>query len=201
MQRKWLSGWLPLDWSSQSRQMGWRREDIGRAVARGQRRSRKARQLGDAPPQRVVEAYCWMSGGQSNHTRDTPRGYRNAVSILNRWGLLTRTQGGNIEVRAPVLQDGGAESVIRHHAASEEGLRLAVERVRDCPSITGDELGDMIAGALSQNWKSASKRRVGNALYRWTEWLLEGERAEKPSSARGRRRRKKYPVGNQGSLF
>jgi hypothetical protein len=102
--------------------LGWRWEDKDRVVIPqpGSRRSRRGVFAGDAPPQRVVDAFRWLSHrGTADLEEVRAEGYRNAMLVLSRFGLVAKSQKGAFQI----VLSAGSRTDRRASAAPWRGSR------------------------------------------------------------------------------
>ena len=128
-------------------------------------------------------------------------GYRSAMAILSRLGLVLRNQDGEVEVAIHVSENSDYVEAVWRAVSAETGIRLAVEMLRERPTVSGIEIGKKIGNHLSLQWSPASYTRIGNALRRWAEWVIDGEdKGEVPTPKAGRGD-DSLGADKQGSLF
>ena len=155
----------------------------------------------EAPPERVIGCLEWMwSGGERSALDVKAKGYRNAVVVLVRFGLVRRC-GRAGEVVAEGSGGGAAEAVWRE-AWRDATLRLARKWVMEKPEISAVEVGERLAARGEEDWSGTSRVRVGNGVRRWARWLGQGEeRGGVPRVPRGRGRRDGMGLSGQRPLF
>jgi hypothetical protein len=181
---------------------GWRREDTGAVMLSTQVRRARTRDLftGEAPPGKVVEALEWLSGSPRTYSEISTAGFRNAASVLTRYGIVSRGKDKLFRVVREIRSDGAKGTVWR--AILEDGcITSVVEMVRAEPGIVGIEIGARIAESYSQKWSKASKTRNGNALRRWADWVLSADGSDGvPPPPEGRTKRPSPDIAGQGLL-
>jgi hypothetical protein len=144
---------------------------------------------GNAPPERVIESLKWLSeqGAKRKSEIIKHAGYRSAVAVLDRLGLVVKSPGGVVEVATPVAGSADYGRAVWQAVSAEESVRLAVEMLRERPTLSGSAFGKVIGNHFSQQWSAASNTRIGNALHRWAEWVIASEDAgEVPTPKAGR---------------
>jgi hypothetical protein len=186
-------------------QAGWRRRDAGQVVlpqVRMRQRVRGGPFTGDAPPQRVIESLKWLSQrGSKCRDEIEHAGYRNAVAVLNRLGLVSRNQDGATEVAKHISGSSDYTGTVWLAVSDETSVKLAVKMLRGRPTISGIYVGKKIGDHFSQEWSPASNARIGNALRRWAAWVISGEDAGNvPMPKAGRGDNSSIPE-EQGWLF
>jgi hypothetical protein len=87
-------------------------------------------------------------------------GYRSAMAILSRLGLVLRNQDGEVEVAIHVSENSDYVEAVWRAVSAETGIRLAVEMLRERPTVSGIEIGKKIGNHLSQQWSRHSAQRV-----------------------------------------
>ena len=141
---------------------------------------------GEAPPERVIACLEWVwAGGERSASDVKGKGYRNAVNVLARFGLLRRRGRAGGVVAEASGADGAAEAVWRE-AWQDATLRMTREWVIESPEISGVEIGERVGAWREEGWSRTSRVRVGNGLRRWARWLRDGEEeGEVPTVPRG----------------
>jgi len=185
-------------------QTNWRRRDAGRVVFPPLRMRPRPSGVftGGAPPHRVIESLEWVSQHSVKRKADIEhRGHRSAFAILNRFGLVLKNQDGVIEVATHVSGTSDYVGAVWRAALAEPSIRLAVEMLHECPTVSGIDFGKKIENHFSQQWRPASNTRIGNALRRWAEWVIAGEDAGKVPTPKAGRGDNRLAAEGQGSLF
>lgn len=185
-------------------QTGWRRKDSGHVLLpkRRMRQDVKGPFTGGGPPHRVVESLEWLSQlGARRADGVAPAGYRNATAVLSRLGLISKAPDGAIKVTIPASENSDYSSTVWRAVSAEESVRLAVETLRERPTISGSALGKVIADRFSQQWSPATNIRIGNALRRWAEWIRAGENTGEIPTPKAGRGSKVLVAEKQGLLF
>jgi hypothetical protein len=122
--------------------------------------------FGEAPPasaRAALEAALVRGGDRA--ALEAEHG-RNAVYVLMNLGLL--------DARGNALLPSGAQALpsLSDAAARAPTLVLAMDLIASTKdSVTGLQLGTLLAEQLGLKWSEGSKRRSGGALKRWAEWL------------------------------
>ena len=172
-------------------QTGWRRKDVGHIVLPQLRMRQLTRGpfTGNASPERVIDCLKWLSeqGAKRKSEIIKHAGYRNAVAVLDRLGLVTRTPGGGVEVATHAAESLEYSGAIWQAVSTEESVRVAVEMLRDRPTLSGSAIGKVIGNHFSQQWSAASDIRIGNGIYRWAKWVIDGEDAGEVPTPKARR--------------
>src|SRR5262249_33731923 len=128
-------------------------------------------------------------------------GYRGAFVILNRFGLVLKNQDGVIEVATHGSGSSDYVGAVWRAASAEPSVRLAVEMLRECPTVSGIDIGKKIGNHYSQQWSLASNIRIGNAIRRWAEWVIAGEDVGEVPTPKAGRGDHRLAAEGQGSLF
>ncbi len=200
-----ISRWLRATGLLTQAPGGFRVHDRGDVQSLKDRKARNGKFLGEAPPQRVVEALLWL-GCNSPKSVDEIKtaGYRNSVSVLSRFGIATRTEDGKKIVVETTAQSDGAEKAVWDAANRDPVLSVVVQLLETSPRVKPEVIADNLKEVVSMEWKAASKRRVGNALRRWAAWLIEGRennRVPAVSDIRNFRRKQRSRRSSEPSLF
>jgi hypothetical protein len=185
-------------------QSSWRHRDAGHIVLpqRRMRQRTKGPFTGGAPPQRVIESLKWVSQhGAKRRVETAQAGYRNAVAILSRLGLVLKNQDGVLEVATHISESSDYGGAVWRAVAAETSVRLAVEMLRERLTVSGIDIGRKIEEHFSQHWSPASNTRIGNALRRWAVWVVAGEDAGEIPTPKAGRGDDDAVAERQGSLF
>lgn len=193
---QWLcaAGLLELDPN------GWIMRDLGTpdslyTTHRGRNgrrlRPRKAFQ-GEAPPERVIACLDWLrSAPETTLSEARKKGYRNALSVLVRFGLVQT----NIPTRDSIrrTQAGVASQPLVWKAAwRDPTLRQISTWLREQPSISGLEIGKRLLEHRGELSTDASASRSGNGLRRWANWMIAGDEHAPPPPIPQRRGRTEH---------
>lgn len=182
---------------------GWLREDAGTVMLSTQIRRLRTRDLftGEAPPGKVVEALEWLSLAPRTYGEISAAGFRNATSVLTRYGIVSRGKDKLFRVVREIRSD-GAKGTVWRAILEDDCIADVVRMVESGPSITGIEIGARIAETYSQKWSRASKTRNGNALRRWADWVLSADGSGAvPSPPEGRAKRSSADAVGRGLIL
>lgn len=182
--------------------VGWRRENAGVVLVSSQIRRPRTRDVftGEAPPGKVVEALEWLAAQQRAFIEINAAGFRNAVSVLARYGIVSRGKDQRFHVVGQI-NSAGPRGTVWRAILDDECVGRVVSMVKVDRSISGVEIGERISQAYSQNWSKASKARSGNALRKWADWVLSADATDdvpNPPKTRAKRQRSRQ---NQPDLF
>jgi hypothetical protein len=103
-------------------------------------------------------------------------GLNNSVAVLKRFGLIKIDSSNNILINHILLNK---------YASGEEAILMLVKKepviddflssFKSGLTISGDDLGSSIQCSYNLDWSDGSKRRNGNAIKSWLNWILEQE--------------------------
>jgi hypothetical protein len=158
--------------------------------------------IGDTSPAKAVEALEWlMSNPPRSWSEFEAAGYRNAARALRSLRVIANVNGKCILTESVRQESGSATEIVWHTALREPVLKKTVEYLRRYPSISGHAIGDHVNKEYQRNWSPATKRRVGNSLKQWTQWLIAGMDSDGIPAPFGRRRKAAARMADQPSLF
>lgn len=174
---------------------GWQLQDRGEVRIPGRRRKAFGTFIGDSPPHRTVEALSWLLElKEVSRASVKENGFRNAFSVLARFGLIETSQRRGMFIPSETALRFSAIDAVWRGARKDETLRAVTEYLNVHPSASGASVAAYIHEAFEGKWKDATKLRVGNALRRWAEWLMQSDSDEvvpvppKDETRKGRRR-------------
>ena len=101
-------------------------------------------------------------------------GYRNALSVLMRFKLVSKNDEGLILNIPSIDKYGGHIEAIWTSAKNEPVVVTCIEKLSHEPTISGLDLGQHISIMYEMNWAIASQKRYGNSLRQWSIWVKEG---------------------------
>jgi len=165
---------------------GWVRHDRGKPVpladarrlGKGTSAGRRGFQA-EAPPERVMECLQWAREAERDASAVRDAGYRNAMSVLVRFGLVQR-DSGEVHVPTETGNDGNSSEAVWKAAWRDPTLRTVVELLQKEPAVAPKVVAERVEAAEQRNWSGGSKLRIGNGLRRWARWLTEGREADPP---------------------
>ena len=202
--------WLCAAGLLESVQNGWILHDRGKPVPLVDSRRRGKRALAHrrgfqaaAPPERVVACLQWIrEAGERNALELKGAKYRNAVSVLVRFGLVQRGSTAGYVVTG-TGKDGAAAEAVWRASWRDPTLRTAVGWLQKEATVAPRVIAERIEAADQGNWSEASKRRIGSGLRIWARWLREADETEGPPAVPRRESGKRVKVegGHQRHLF
>jgi len=180
---------------------GWVYHDRGAVVLPSQRLRRAGVFLGEAPPAKALEALQWLSAGGPKSSKEIKAaGFRNAVSVLGRFGLVQAAEAVGYCV---VEQLPGADPVeaLWRAADSSEAVARVVRYLESHPNASRVDIAEIMRLAIRNEWTVSSKKRVGTGLWQWAMWVIQGRLTNKVPSVPKLLRRKKLRADEGPSLF
>jgi hypothetical protein len=136
--------------------------DLSQLRVESRSRSSKPQFLGEAPPARVLELLAALQvPGYELVSTD-----RNAIRILYRLRLISSTMQPLLAEKVPKSQ---VESWLAGKVLVQPSIRLARELLRNNLNVTALEVGEALA--KERNISDASKRRYGNGVMVWVNWI------------------------------
>lgn len=178
-------------------------QDKGVEFRVGRRVVTRTRQIfiGDAPPAVVIDALALMiKSGPKTYSEMRSRQYRNACSVLHRFGIVEMDDQRYYSVCDGTLIDKSASLAVWEAAKKEESLGFAVDYLRQHPSCKSKQLGRALEQRFKKEWSEGSIATVGTNLRHWATWLLQPMKGNVPPPAPGRRHRV-TSVAGQRPLF
>ncbi|HED1914202.1 TPA: restriction endonuclease [Enterobacter asburiae] len=171
-----LCRWLELCGFIVQSSNGWLYRDIGDVVfdASDTKRRRLKSGVFTAPssPEIVLQTLHWLvDKGSLLKSEDKPKGYRNALTVLNRFELISIVEDNYIINLEKLEKYSGYEEAIWISASSEATMLEALRIVSRNPNITGVELGSYIADKFSMEWTQSSMLRNGSSIKKWVTWI------------------------------
>ena len=175
-----LCRWLELCGFLHSSKASWVYKDQGDVVSERTKIERKRRNgnvfTAPASPSLTLEVLNWIINKYSvGKTEDKPKGYRNAISILSRFEIITSESDKYIIDMEKVSKFPDSKALLWFSANSEEVLLEVVKLIETNQYISGKEIGDYIANEHNMVWTEASKLRTGGAIKQWASWLYQGK--------------------------
>jgi hypothetical protein len=157
--------------------------------------------LGSTSPARTVEALEWlMSYPPQSWSEFGAAGYRNAATALRNLRVITNADGKYSLTKSYQRKKTSVE-IVWDSASKEVVLLKVVEYLRDHPSASGDTVGRFVNEEYGRNWSPASKRRVGNSLRKWAQWVMLGIDSDNTPKPLGLRSKGKTRKADQLTLF
>jgi Restriction endonuclease/AAA ATPase domain len=187
-----MGRWLVATGLAVAERGGWRLQDRGDVLIPKTRRQRLGVFLGDAPPARVLEAMAWLkANGPAEPRIIKAAGFRNAVSVLQRFGIArSAVEQAGVSMKEPLTECTNLER-LWHAAQGEDTIRLVAEFLDGYPSADDEAIASHVVASLNSKWTRATRIRVGNGLRQWAQWTLHSSSATQVPPAPRRRRKKK----------
>lgn len=156
---------------------GWRVKDQGKVPEKITYRKRSIAPMfiGDTSPAKTAEALDFFRAS-SPRTREQilEKEYRNAVIILQRFGLVKHEKGAyslNAEGFNPESNSG---DIIWRAAQKEPTLVAARRYLSEHPNLSGPTVGRMLNQEFQREWTASSEARIGNSIRQWAIWSMYG---------------------------
>lgn len=183
-QVKKLTTWFAASGFLQPTANGWRLLDIGDVDLSyaEQRRGRATGPfVGGSSPTRALEVLRLAQRETSlDPTQAKKPGYEKAFNTLSRFGLIVSLERSWNYVAAEGEEIGASATKRLHNAAlRQESLIETVRLLKSDPKISGPVLAEKLAHHFNESWSEGSRKRTGNALKRWGNWMLDCEREKK----------------------
>jgi predicted transcriptional regulator len=158
---------------------GWRVKDQGKVPDTIPYRKRSIAPIfiGDSSPAKAAEALDFFRA-QSPRTREQILGkeYRNAVAILQRFGLVKHEKGEYYLNSEAINQESNSWEIIWNAAQKEPTLLATRKYLTATPAISGPAIGKMLNQEFQREWTAASESRIGNSIRQWAVWTMYGRR-------------------------
>lgn len=138
-----------------------------------------------APPAVVIEALKFCKNNSSLKSA-YENGFRNSLSILNRFELVSISDDIIIVNTTSIQKYGGYVEAIWTSTKNEATVSRCIEKIIQMPDISGSELGDYLATEYSRTWTDSSKQRNGSSLKQWACWVKEGIQTSRIPNPPGR---------------
>ncbi|EJL6475494.1 restriction endonuclease [Vibrio cholerae] len=101
-------------------------------------------------------------------------GYRNSLTVLRRFDLISIVDDVVTLNRAAVDKFGGFEEAVWTSAKNEPVIAVCISYIQDNPSISASALGEAVSSKYEMRWTPGSLQRNGNSLRQWALWVNEG---------------------------
>ncbi|MEN2752565.1 restriction endonuclease [Psychrobacter sp. FBL11] len=115
-----------------------------------------------------------------NMNKINPNGFsttlikRNALTVLNRFGLV-KIKDGNVYLKTDsISKSGGNKEALWAAAKNEKSIQQCIALLKDEPQINSKTLAKFISDEYMLNWSDGSIIRNGNILKQWSLWVIEG---------------------------
>ena len=143
--------------------------------------------IADASPAKVQEAFSYIAlNGSQPVFIMKEKGFRNACSILVRFGMLSIS---NSYYFVPVFQSSATSEIIEkilNCAIDEDSIKIAIECLEKNPLIKPSKIGEIVSQKFNRAWAPASKLRVGGGLKIWASWIIRSRKSSKIISPPGK---------------
>lgn len=157
--------------------------------------------VGSTSPARTVEALEWlMSCPLQSWSEFGAAGYKNAATALRNLRVITNVDGKYSLTKSYQKRKSSVE-IVWDAASKETVLLKVIEYLRDHPSASGDTVGQFVNDEYGRIWSSASKRRIGNSLKKWAQWVMLGIDSDNIPEPLGPRSKGKTQKVDQPTLF
>jgi len=178
-------------------------ERRGRFISRRTSVSRK-RQIfiGDAPPAVVIEALLLLiKDGAKTYTKMKALHYRNACSVLHRFGIIELDEQHYYNVHDPKMVADSAAITVWDMAGKEESVTYTTEYLCQNPTAKPKQIGQALAHEFKKEWSAGSMVTVGKNIRHWATWRMKTCSPDgQPPSPPGRRH-KRISDNFQGTFF
>jgi hypothetical protein len=132
----------------------------------GDRRRIRIAFIGQAPPERVIEALQKISSEPTTYAELARLKFRNPIVVLSALGLVS------LEGDKYVASRGGDAARQVVEAVSIDPIFAAIkDTIADDKAVNSHSVGSHVARLISTNWLDSSKRRYGNGMLRWVRWV------------------------------
>lgn len=119
---------------------------------------------GQASPDKVVEVWDLINGGNNDYQNLKQEGLRNAIEILNATGSVTR-EGNRLMLNKEL-------SEVFDIIEQSDTVKYVKTVLVSNPEVKGLELGELLNAKFHRNWLRSSMIRYGNSLLKWTKHLI-----------------------------
>ena len=170
---------------------GWVYDDRGSVCVPSQRKRRTGVFLGEAPPIKVLDAANWLAAyGPQTAQAIKKAGYRNATSVLLRFGLVQASDDGGYSLTERAISGDLCEALWRA-ADINDVVGQVVRYLEANPNASRVQIAEHMRMTMRHDWTTASKRRIGTGLWQWASWIIRGrELGTVPPIPRGRPKRR-----------
>lgn len=186
-----LCRWLELCGFIEVSGNGWIYRDQGHVITerlKSERRRRKSNIFtAPASPALVLETLNWLKEmGNVPKDGDKPKGYRNALTVLNRFELVI-IDNNNYTLNFDRLNKFSNFSEAIWISANSESILLEVVKFIELNNdISGKDIGNGLAAKYDLSWTDASRIRNGGSIRQWAYWLHEGKATSEIPKCPGR---------------
>jgi Restriction endonuclease len=139
------------------------------------RRPRSDIFLGEAPPEKVASLLDALKKGLRDRAALEATFGRNALLVARKLGLVVIDPDDSVRLQSVARSD--FQKALREAIASSSTVSMVNRLKSTSPGLSGEAVGEKLAQEFSLRWSTASKRRTGNALARWAEWLQDRQQS------------------------
>ncbi len=125
--------------------------------------------LGDAPPERVLEALVALTDERLTRPHVVENYGMQAFQSLCALGLADNRGALLVDI------DEDPEVLLRRAAEQNPSLHFVRKTIMENPTATGVALGLLLEVELKTNWTDQTRARNGNAVRRWVGWTWPDE--------------------------
>ena len=171
-----LCRWLELCGFIMQSGNGWLYRDLGGVVydASDTNRRRQKNGVFTAPssPEIVLQTLDWfMEKGSLLTSESKPKGYRNALTVLNRFELVSIVGEEYFPNTEKLGKYSNYEEALLSAASAESTLLETLRVISRNPEVTGVEIGSYIAEKYNMTWTQSSMLRNGSSIKKWAFWI------------------------------
>ncbi len=118
---------------------------------------------GQTSPEKMIEVYQLIKGGNNSYLSLKTCGYRNAIELL----IAARGLHRQKDVLFLILP---IEKIIEN-ISTADNIVFARNILASNPDIRNIEMGQLLSEHYSRDWTTSSKVRYGNAIMNWVKYL------------------------------
>lgn len=118
---------------------------------------------GQTSPEKVIETYKLIQGGNTSYSWLKDNGYRNAVELLVTARAVHKNKD-ELSLKTSLTEAFG-------RIANSETIKYARQVLQNNPDVRNAEMGQLLCEKFSRDWTVSSKVRYGNALVLWAKYL------------------------------
>lgn len=118
---------------------------------------------GQTSPDKVIEVWNLIKGGEDNYLLLKSKGYRNAIEVLTTTIGIERKND-----KLVILKD--LDDILKTINESDT-IGYVKQLINENNSIKSLEVGEKLNDKFHRNWLRSSKMRYGNALLSWSKFL------------------------------
>ena len=118
---------------------------------------------GQTSPEKMIEVYQLIKGGNESYSSLKSCGYRNAIELLIAARALHR-QKDVLFLILPMAK-------IIENISTADNIIFARNILASNPDIKNIEMGQLLSEHYSRDWTTSSKVRYGNSIMNWVKYL------------------------------